>query len=89
MWVFGVILIAAELDYFSIKRSLDDKLMNLKYFDLTDIKSVLDTCLGISKDLGTGHFSQMVKVKAKAFSDNPINGVFSKTPCVYYEACNS
>lgn len=86
MWVFGVILIAISIGLFFYKKKLDEKLMNLKYFDLTDIKSVLDTCLGISKDLGTGHFSQMVKVKAKATSETPLNGVFSKTPCVYYEA---
>ena len=86
MWVIGVILIAVGIGLFFYKKKIDDKLMNLKYFDLTDIKSVLDTCLGISKELGTGHFSQMVKVKAKAFSEEPINGVFSKLPCVYYQA---
>lgn len=85
MWVFGIILIAIGIGLYFYKKKLEDKLLNVKYFDLSDIKSAVDTCLSISKELGTGHYSQMVKVEAKAIIEEPLIGEFSRQECVYYE----
>lgn len=85
MWVIGAILIAVGIGLFFYKKKVEDKLLDVKYYDQTDIKSAVDTCLSISQELGNGHYSQMVKVSAKAASDAPFTGEFSQTPCVYYE----
>ena len=86
MWIFGIILLAIGVGLIFYKKKLEDKLLNVKYFDKTDIKSVLETCLSISKELGAGHFSQMVKINAKAKIDEPIYGEFTNDACVYFEA---
>lgn len=86
MWLVGAILIAVGVALFFYKKKVEDKLLDVKYYDKTDIKSVLDTCISISSELGTGHFSQMVKVSAKAQIDEPLIGEFSNAKVVYYEA---
>ncbi|CAG5084759.1 E3 ubiquitin ligase family protein [Parvicella tangerina] len=86
MWVIGAILIAVGIGLFFYKKKVEDKLLDVKYYDQTDIKSAVETCLSISKELGTGHYSQMVKISARAKSDTPLTGEFSNEPCVYYEA---
>ncbi|MCB9189375.1 MAG: hypothetical protein H6599_08855 [Flavobacteriales bacterium] len=86
MWVIGVILIAVGIGLFFYKKKVEDKLLDVKYYDQTDIKSAVETCLSVSQELGTGHYSQMIKVSAKAHSDQPLVGEFSDSPCVYYEA---
>lgn len=86
MWVVGVILIAVGVGLFFYKKKVEDKLLDVKYYDQTDIKSAVEMCLSVSEELGTGHYSQMVKVSAKAKSDQPLIGEFSNDSCVYYEA---
>ncbi len=86
MWVIGIILIAVGIGLFFYKKKLEDKLLNVKYFDKTDINSAVDTCLSVSKELGSGHYSQMVKIEAKATIDQPIIAEFSNQECVYFEA---
>jgi hypothetical protein len=86
MWIFGIILIAVGIGLFFYKKKLEDKLLNVKYFDQSNIKSVLDTCLSVSKELGSGHFSQMVKINAKARIEEPLTAEFSKEKCVYFQA---
>lgn len=86
MWIIGVILIAVAVGLFFYKKKLEDKILNVKYYDQTDIKSAVDTCSSVSGELGSGHYSQMVKVSAKALLDEPLIGEFSDKKCVYYEA---
>jgi hypothetical protein len=83
--IVGAILIAIGVGMILYKKKIEDKITNVKYHDSTDLKSVLDACLGISKDLGTGHFSQIVKTSATAVLDRPFKGEFSKMDCVYCE----
>lgn len=86
MWVFGIILIAVGIGLYFYKKKLEDKLLNVKYFDQSDIKSAVETCLSVSKELGTGHYSQMVKIEAKATLEEPLIAEFSNQECVYFEA---
>lgn len=86
MWILGIILIAVGIGLFFYKKKLEEKVLNVKYYDQTDIKSAVDTCLSVSGELGSGHYSQMVKVSAKAHLDEPLIGEFSDDKCVYYEA---
>jgi hypothetical protein len=86
MWIFGIILIAIGIGLYFYKKKLEDKLLNVKYFDQVDINSAMETCLSVSKELGTGHYSQMVKIEAKATLDQPIIAEFSNQECVYFEA---
>jgi hypothetical protein len=86
MWVFGIILIAIGIGLYFYKKKLEDKLLNVKYFDQSDIKSAVETCLSVSKELGTGHYSQMVKIEAKATLTEPLVAEFSNQECVYFEA---
>jgi hypothetical protein len=83
--IVGAILIAVGVGMILYKKKVEDKITNVKYHDNSDLKSVLDTCLVISKDLGIGHFSQIVKTSATAVVDRPIKGEFSKMDCVYCE----
>ncbi len=86
MLVVGAILIAVGIGLFFYKKKVEGKLLDVKYYDQTDIKSAVDTCVSISKELGSGHYTQMVKVSAKAKSESPLTGEFSNESCVYYEA---
>lgn len=86
MWVVGAILIAVGVALFFYKKKVEAKLLDVKYYDKTDIKSAVETCVSVSQELGSGHYSQMVKVAAKAQLDSPYTGEFSNEPCVYYEA---
>jgi hypothetical protein len=81
----GIILIAVGVGLFFYKKKLDNKLLDIKYYDKTDIKSALEICASVSKELGAGHFSQMVKVSGKSGMDEPLIGEFSNASCVYYE----
>jgi hypothetical protein len=83
--VVGAILIAIGAGMIFYKKKVEDKITNVKYHDKTDLKSVLDMCQSISKDLGNGHFSQIVKTSALATIDRPFKGEFSKMDCVYCE----
>jgi hypothetical protein len=85
MIIVGIILIAIGAGLFYYKKRLDDKLLDIKYYDKTDVKSVLEICNSVSKELGTGHFSQMVKISGKSGMDEPLIGEFSNAACVYYE----
>lgn len=85
MWIIGAILIAFGIALFFYKKKVEDKLLDVKYYDQTDIKSAVETCVSVSQELGSGHYSQMIKVAAKAHSDTPLRGEFSNEPCVYYE----
>lgn len=86
MWIVGIILIAVGVGLFFYKKKVEDKLLDVKYYDKTDIKSALDTCTSISQELGSGHYSQMVKVSAKTQIQEPFIGEFSDDKCVYFEA---
>ncbi len=85
MLVFGIILIAIAIFLYFRKKKLEDKLLNIKYFDKVDIKSAVENCISVSTELGSGYYSQMVKVVAVAKMDEPILGEFSNKECVYYE----
>lgn len=86
MWIFGIILVAIGIGLIFYKKKLEDKLLNVKYFDKSDIKTAVEACEGVSKELGTGHYSQMVKIDASAVMDEPLTGEFSNDECVYFEA---
>jgi hypothetical protein len=86
MWIVGAILIAVGVGLFFYKKKVEDKLLDVKYYDKSDIKSALETCLSVSQELGTGHYSQMVKFSAKAQIEEPCVGEFSNDKCVYFEA---
>lgn len=86
MWVIGAILIAVGIALFFYKKKVEAKLLDVKYYDKTDIKSAVELCNSVSSELGSGHYSQMVKVAAKAQSDQPLKGEFSNESCVYFEA---
>jgi len=83
--IIGIILIAIAVFLFFRKKKLENKLLNIKYFDKVDIKSAVENCISVSKELGTGYYSQMVKIVAKSGMDEPIQGEFSNRECVYYE----
>jgi hypothetical protein len=81
----GGILIIIGIVMILYKKKVENKILDVKYHDQTDIKSVMDMCLSIGNELGTGNFSKMVKVSGKSGIDRPLIGEFSKMECVYYE----
>jgi hypothetical protein len=81
----GSILIAIGLGMILYKKKVEDKILNVKYHDKTDIKSVLEMCLSVGSEVGKGHFTKMVKITGKSGIDRPLIGEFSGKECVYYE----
>lgn len=86
MLIAGILLIVVGGILVWNKTRLEKKILNIKYFDRIDLKSAIENYQHIAKELGAGNFSQMVKLSAKAESDNPLTGEFSGTPCVYFES---
>ena len=86
MLIAGIILIVVGGLLVWNKKRIENKILNIKYFDRIDLKTAVENYNDIVKELGAGNFSQMVKLSAKAESENPLTGEFSGDPCVYYES---
>jgi len=81
----GIILIAIGVGVFFYRKKIEDKLLDVKYYDLVDIKSAVDILQSVAKEVGAGHYAQMIKVNGKAFMEEPLQGEFTNDDCVYYE----
>lgn len=86
MLVIGIVLVVIGILLILNKKRIENKIVDIKYFDRIDLKTALENYNSIAAELGKGAFSQMVKLSAVAKSDNPYKGEFSKEDCVYYTA---
>lgn len=86
MLIAGIVLIVLGAVLVWNKTRLEKKILNIKYFDRINLKTAIENYDHITKELGSGSFSQMVKLSAKAESDRPLRGEFSGMDCVYFES---
>jgi len=86
MLVIGIVLVVVGILLILNKKRIENKIVDIKYFDRIDLKTAVENYNSIAAELGKGAFSQMVKLSAIAKTNSPLKGEFSKEDCVYYTA---
>lgn len=85
MAIIGIICFVIAIVLFFIRVAQEKKLTQILLTETSTAKQLLEIASEVGSTLSKkGTYAQFVEVKGIGSSKNPLEGPFSKTPCIYY-----
>lgn len=83
--VIGVILMALAVGMFIARNSQQNKLLQIKSVETSQIKDLQELARQVAAEMGAGSFNQIAEVKGRCECESPLTSELAKVPCVYYK----
>jgi hypothetical protein len=83
--IIGIVLLGLGGLFIFLRRSVEEKIFQIKVTDTKNVKEIADMCKEIAEEVGPGGYHEVCEVKGLVRTDNPITSEIGKKPCVYYE----
>ncbi len=84
--IAGTVLIVLGGGLFFFRKKSLNRALDIKYYETSPVREVLETYQELKHDLGIGNYSgNIVELKGVATSTQPLIADFSQRPVVYYE----
>lgn len=84
--VIGLICAAGGIGLLVLRRSHDDRLLEVKATKQLPASTLQDLSREIREQIGPGGFSQLAEVKGIVESDKPLTSELAEKPCVWYRS---
>lgn len=82
----GLFFVAIAAGLFFWRKSALDKVLQLKAATTRKVSELIEMAKTLAKDMGKGHYGEMVEVRGKIVCDQPLISELAKQRCVYYRA---
>ncbi|TAE72520.1 MAG: hypothetical protein EAZ85_09505 [Bacteroidetes bacterium] len=85
--IIGIILIGIGVFLYFNRQNALNKSMDVRYYETSKVKDLIDTYKSISAELGAGMYSAgVVEIKGIGNTDNPLVSEHTQTECLYFES---
>lgn len=85
--IIGIILIGIGVFLYFNRQNALNKSMDVRYYETSKVKDLIDTYKSITKELGSGMYSAgIVEIKGIGNTDNPLVSEHTQTECLYFSS---